>query len=913
VPLIVGQVIVPLTLDLSKFTAGLATAWSQADKSAGSIARAFNAVGTAFTKMGRMWSIAITAPLTAIGKAAFTASTDFEESIAHITALVGIAREQTKAWEKDLLSMAGQVGATPKELADALYFVTSSGIETSIALDIVDQSARAAASGLGETKDVADLVTSAINAYGAANITAAQATDILVATVREGKGEIDEMTTTLGRVLPVASMLGVTFDQVGAAVAVMTRLGSTPETAATQLRQMLNAMLKPSAQAIEALGEMGMSFTELRRIIREDGLLEALLAINNLTQEFGEETIAKVFPNIRGLTGVLALLGENLEENRKVFDEIKNSAGDAGDAFAITAQTTRFKLDQAVSSLNASLITFGDTVRQVFLPVIQGIAAAVAGAVKWFSGLSDGWKRAIVVAGVLVAAIGPLLLIIGQMTLGIGGLIMAHYALHAAQMATAAGTASLAAKFLASLGTIGLVIGGILLLVLAYNALKNAAANAANTQLESFQTQREAIQQLHRERLATIEKETQTMKDAESIRYSDEKQAISDRRAALDREYDDDIQRIRDHYGYVESTTKSLVDLAREASKKRIDALEAEADAARDAHKERMEQYEEEYDAQIALLDSDTKAAIAKVQAKIDAIDAETEAEEDALEVAEDKRRVSDLKKRIADEDDADRKKELKQDLVDLEAEIERKALLKVREIQKDNYRKEIDDIKTDAQKKKDLYDEALRIRREASADQLAWELAEIETKKTAEVEALDAEIAKIQEARIAAENGAKAKQKAALDRLATEEAAAKTAHENELKRIDVEMRQDIFAEQEKTRVFLEELGKRQAAVQKLIDEGIYVPPQGAWDQSWRGSIDRKGGGMVPGVFGEPIKAVVHGGEMVLTPEQQRALMSGAVRDITMNVTYNVPNVGVAQASNADLMRRMRRLGSVLV
>jgi phage-related minor tail protein len=67
--------------------------------------------------------------------------------------------------------------------------------------------------------------------------------------------------------------------------------------------------------------------------------------------------------------------------------------------------------------------------------------------VEWFGNLSPGMQKAIVIVGVLVAALGPLLLILGQLSLGISALIGILPALGAA--------------FTAATGPIGLIVAAI--------------------------------------------------------------------------------------------------------------------------------------------------------------------------------------------------------------------------------------------------------------------------------------------------------------------------------------------------------------------------------------------------------------------------------------------------------------------
>jgi TP901 family phage tail tape measure protein len=119
--------------------------------------------------------------------------------------------KQVEEWNSQVLDMSRSVGRGPTELADALFFVTSAGIRGAEAMEVLEMAAKASAAGMGETKVVADLVTSAMNAFGKENLSAAEATDILTATVREGKAEADSLAQAMGFVLPVAAEMGVKF------------------------------------------------------------------------------------------------------------------------------------------------------------------------------------------------------------------------------------------------------------------------------------------------------------------------------------------------------------------------------------------------------------------------------------------------------------------------------------------------------------------------------------------------------------------------------------------------------------------------------------------------------------------------------------------------------------------------------
>jgi len=290
---------------------------------------------------------------------------EFEGTLAKITGLVGIAKNEVEAFKKPLFELAKATAKGPNELAEALFFVTSAGFKGQEALDVLEASAKAAAAGLGETKQVADAVTSAVNAYGIENLTAAQSTDILVATVREGKAEADSIAGALGQVLPAASELGVGFSELGGTIAALTRIGLGADQGATALGATLAAIQKPGDQAKKTLLKFGTSASELRKKIREDGLLASL---QDLQERFGdnETALTEVFPNIRALRAILPLVGKNAGDVAGIFERVADSTGSTERAFAAVEETYQQKLKKGLVQLQVSLQEIGE----VLLPAV---------------------------------------------------------------------------------------------------------------------------------------------------------------------------------------------------------------------------------------------------------------------------------------------------------------------------------------------------------------------------------------------------------------------------------------------------------------------------------------------------------------------------------------------------------------
>lgn len=327
---------------------------------------------------GVVGQIAATA-VAAIGGIAIAATkmaSEFETEFAKIQGLVGVSVSELGELEDAARRLGPQFGKSANEAAEALFFITSAGLRGESAINVLEASLKGAAIGLGDTKTIADLATSAVNAYGESNLDGAKAVDVLTEAVRLGKLEPAELAGAMGQVLPLASNLGVTFDQVGAALAGMSKTGTDAATASTQLRQILATIAKPTNEAEEALADMGLSAEGLREQIREDGLYATL---ETLTDAFDGniEATSTVFGNIRALSGVLDLMGASAEDNREVFALMADDVGVLDEALEITQDTAANKFAVAMESLKASLLPVGDLLLNIGADALEGIMPVI--------------------------------------------------------------------------------------------------------------------------------------------------------------------------------------------------------------------------------------------------------------------------------------------------------------------------------------------------------------------------------------------------------------------------------------------------------------------------------------------------------------------------------------------------------
>ena len=424
---------------------GFHTTMRRAQWDAMTFAGKMKAIGGQMRTTGRSLARHVSLPLAAVGVVSLKLAADFESSATKIAALAGAGAKEVKFLRKEVLALAPAVGIGPQELMDALYPIESMGLRGAKAMAVLNASSKAAASGLGDLTTVSDAVTSALNAYQGTGLTAAHAVDVMVASVKAGKMKAEDFAGSLGNVLPLASKLGVGFDQVGAAIASMSRMGADPHAAGAGLTQMLTNLLKPTSQGTKTLEELGLSYAGLRKEIAGKGLMPAMMHLSEALG--GNAEAAATILSKKGLTTFFTLTGKAAKTNEKVFRDVADSAGLLNEAFETTREDAGFKLKQAFVALKAAAIEIG----AALMPIAVGIAKTIARVARAFGSLSPGMKKFLVIVGLIAAAAGPLLMMFGSLISLIGAL---------AATVTVAGTSMtlFGAIMSVALGPVGLVI-----------------------------------------------------------------------------------------------------------------------------------------------------------------------------------------------------------------------------------------------------------------------------------------------------------------------------------------------------------------------------------------------------------------------------------------------------------------------
>lgn len=471
----IGALIAQLGLDIKEFKASMEEVKTsfkkvetETEKSSQSISRSLDKTAGSMQKFGKNLSLYVTAPIMGLGAAAFNAEKKFDHQMNMMVTMVGIAKDEVEAMRTPVMNLASETGILAKELADAMQYITSSGFEdTAEALDILSASAKVAAVNQVEVKNVSDLVTSAMNAYRQSGLEASDVTDMLVRSVALGKAEFEDLVAAMGIILPVAADMGVTFEEISGMMAMLTRTGTTAETAATQLRQLLSQLMGPASQAHEALESLNWSADAFRKTVAEKGLFQALIQFKDKLYDLGSVEIADdVFGNIRALSAFLNVTGEAMEENIYVAEQMKNSIGETDRAFKEYSNTITAVWDRALADANNALIELGTSLKEFILPLLITFSNSIKNLAAWWRGLTDSQKNFIQVTAVVAASLGPIIILVAKIIklyravqLAIKSITVAYKAATAA--ATLYNAVQMANPYGLAIAAVGLLVAGL--------------------------------------------------------------------------------------------------------------------------------------------------------------------------------------------------------------------------------------------------------------------------------------------------------------------------------------------------------------------------------------------------------------------------------------------------------------------
>ncbi|MBC7288479.1 MAG: phage tail tape measure protein [Armatimonadetes bacterium] len=328
----------------------------------------------------------------------------YEEAMRNVNSLLRASEGDFQNLYRSVLELARDPMVTdmPATLAKGLYQIVSAGYQGRLALDVLRVASKGAAAGLSDTFTAADALTTIMNAYNDRTAPAAQRyMDLMFKTVEKGKTTFGELASSVGLVAGSAAQAGVSFEEVSAALAIMTQKGIDTDLAVTSLNRLILRFLQPTKEMQRMLQQMG--YQSGLAALQQLGLAGAMKLLGDMVG-WDADQMAQFLGETRAIRAAMALAEDDGRGYIAMLQEMQNASGATQAALEQQARSTAFQWKKLKQELKTTAIEVGGAVLPVFR---QGIAV-VRQYVERFRQLPEAQQQAIVKGAMTVAVVAGL-------------------------------------------------------------------------------------------------------------------------------------------------------------------------------------------------------------------------------------------------------------------------------------------------------------------------------------------------------------------------------------------------------------------------------------------------------------------------------------------------------------------------
>ncbi|MBU1898591.1 phage tail tape measure protein, partial [Myxococcota bacterium] len=296
---------------------------------------------------------------------------DFEHQFALIKTL---SSEVGDDLEGELLDLAKRVPQTAGDIADAAYRAISAGIDPKEVRGFLEAASKAAVAGNASMTEATVALTKTLAGFKSQGLEATEAMDMLFTIVKRGDTDFSALSESIGMVAGIAGEAGVGIEEMGAALATLTKSAPNTSIAVTQLNAVIKLLKNPTDQSAEAFKQMGIEVGALA--LKEKGLIPILREIQAATQgNVGlTSTITRDFEAASGLTSLLSQSMQTLEGDLQATSK---AAGALGDANAIMSKTSKTALDAFNAIKEGALRDIGDKIMPTVVAGLERLGAII--------------------------------------------------------------------------------------------------------------------------------------------------------------------------------------------------------------------------------------------------------------------------------------------------------------------------------------------------------------------------------------------------------------------------------------------------------------------------------------------------------------------------------------------------------
>ena len=373
-------------------------------------------VGSRLTEIGTSLTQKLTVPLVAVGGIAVAKFAEVDKTMQLTNKTMGNTADQADMLNKAMKDAASNSTFGMNDAATATLNFARAGLNAEEAAAALAPAMNLAAGEGGNLDTVSAGLVATINGFGGSFSEAGTYADVFANACNNSALNVDSLSSAMSVAAPVFSAAGYSVNDAALYMGVMANAGIEAEQAANSLKTGLARLVSPPKEAAEAMDKLGISVTNSDGTMKDSTQIQEELhdAFSGLSESEQLAAASAIFGKNQ-MAPWLALINTAPSGVTKLSNALDQQGTTAEMASAMMGG-----FGGSIEKLKSSIDVLATSLGEALAPTIQQVADFIQGLVDKFNSLSPAQQETIAKIGLLVAALGPVITIVGGITSVIG-------------------------------------------------------------------------------------------------------------------------------------------------------------------------------------------------------------------------------------------------------------------------------------------------------------------------------------------------------------------------------------------------------------------------------------------------------------------------------------------------------------
>lgn len=376
-------------------------------------------IGGRMTEVGQTLTTKLTVPLALLGGTAVKKFADVDKTMVLANKTMGNTTEEAELLNDAMKKAAAASIYGMSDAAEAMLNFARAGLTAEQSASALAPAMNLAAGEGGDLNTVSAGLVATINGFHGSFDDAAHYADVFANACNNSALDVNSLSEAMSVAAPIFASAGYSIEDASLYMGVMANNGIEASVAANSLKTGLARLVSPAKDGADEMERLGLSFTNADGSMKDTITIQKELhdAFARLSESEQIAAASAIFGKNQ-MAPWLALINTAPEDVSALSTELgvlgttQEMANAQMSGFAGSLEALKSNVDVAVTSLGEALA-----------PTIQTIAGYLQRAVEWFNSLDDSTKQTIATVGLVAAAVGPVLLILGNVIKTVGFVI----------------------------------------------------------------------------------------------------------------------------------------------------------------------------------------------------------------------------------------------------------------------------------------------------------------------------------------------------------------------------------------------------------------------------------------------------------------------------------------------------------